>query len=141
MAIAAFWRARPRTAGRFGIYALSPGYRANATFVMNSKIAARLRRQKDADGRFLWQDSLSAGEPSRLLGYPVMVSEDMPEPAGGGAALLFGDFRAGYTIVERPELRILRDPFSAKPHVLFYASKRVGGAVTDARAIKRLNFA
>ncbi|AXC50148.1 phage major capsid protein [Paracoccus suum] len=123
------------------IYALGAGYRAHASFVMNSKVAARLRRQKDADGRFLWQDSVSAGEPSRLLGYPVVVSEDMPDPVGGGVALLFGDFRAGYTIVERPELRILRDPFSAKPHVLFYATKRVGGAVTDARAIKRLNFA
>ena len=123
------------------IYALGAAYRANACFVMNSKVAGRLRRQKDADGRFLWQDSVAAGEPSRLLGYPVMIAEDMPDPAGGGVALLFGDFRAGYTVVERPELRILRDPFSAKPHVLFYATKRVGGAVTDARAIKRLNFA
>lgn len=123
------------------IYSLGAAYRANATFVMNSKVAARLRRVKDADGRFLWQDSVSAGEPARLLGYPVMISEDLPDPAVGGVALLFGDFRAGYTVVERPELRILRDPFSAKPHVLFYATKRVGGGVTDARAIKRLNFA
>ena len=123
------------------IYALNAGYRANANFVMNSKIAARLRRMRDADGRFLWQDTVTQGEPARLLGYPVLISEDMPDPAAGGCGLLFGDFHAGYTIVERPELRILRDPFSAKPHVLFYASKRVGGAVTDGRAIKRLNFA
>jgi len=123
------------------IYALNAGYRANANFVMNSKVAAMLRRMRDADGRFLWQDTVTQGEPARLLGYPVLVSEDMPDPANGGCALLFGDFRAGYTIVERPELRILRDPFSAKPHVLFYATKRVGGAVTDGRAIKRLNFA
>lgn len=123
------------------IYALNAGYRANANFVMNSKIAARLRRMRDADGRFLWQDTVTQGEPARLLGYPVLISEDMPDPTAGGCGLLFGDFHAGYTIVERPELRILRDPFSAKPHVLFYASKRVGGAVTDGRAIKRLNFA
>ena len=108
---------------------------------MSSKTAALLRRVKDADGRFLWSDSLSQAEPARLLGYPVLISEDMPERSPGTAAVLFGDFRAGYTVVERPELRVLRDPFSAKPHVLFYATKRVGGAVTDGRAIKRLNFA
>ena len=123
------------------IYGLNAGHRANATFVMNSKVASSLRRARDADGRFLWQDTVTAGEPARLLGYPVLVAEDMPEPVSGGCALLFGDFKAGYTIVERPDLRILRDPFSAKPHVLFYATKRVGGAVTDGRAIKRLNFA
>lgn len=123
------------------VYALGAPYRANANFVMSSKTAALLRRVKDADGRFLWSDSLSQAEPARLLGYPVMISEDMPERSPGTAAVLFGDFRAGYTVVERPELRVLRDPFSAKPHVLFYATKRVGGAVTDGRAIKRLNFA
>ena len=123
------------------VYALGAGYRANATFVVNSKVASMLRKMRDSDGRFLWADSLAAGEPARLLGHPVLVCEDMPEPASGEAAVLFGDFRTGYTIAERPDLRVLRDPFSAKPHVLFYATKRVGGAVTDGRAIKRLNFA
>lgn len=123
------------------VYTLGAGYRANASFVLNSKVASMLRKLRDSDGRFLWSDSLAAGEPARLLGHPVLVSEDMPDPASGEAALLFGDFRAGYTIAERPELRILRDPFSAKPHVLFYATKRIGGAVVDGRAIKRLNFA
>ncbi|MFT4619209.1 MAG: HK97 family phage major capsid protein [Polaromonas sp.] len=84
---------------------------------------------------------MSAGEPARLLGYPVMVSEDMPDIASGSASVLFGDFEAGYTIAERPDIRILRDPFSAKPNVLFYASKRVGGDVTDFAAIKVLKFA
>ena len=123
------------------VYALGAGYRANASFVVNSKVASMLRKMRDSDGRFLWADSLSAGEPARLLGHSVLVCEDMPEPASGGAAVLFGDFRAGYTIAERPDLRVLRDPFSAKPHVLFYATKRVGGGVIDGRAIKRLNFA
>ena len=123
------------------VYALGAGYRANASFIINSKVASMLRKMRDSDRRFVWSDSLAAGEPARLLGYPVMVSEDMPEPASGKAAVLFGDFRAGYTIVERPDLRVLRDPFSAKPHVLFYATKRVGGGVVDGRAIKRLNFA
>ena len=123
------------------VYALGARYRANATFVMNSKTAGVVRKIKDADGRFLWSDGLSAGEPARLLGYPVMVSEDMPDIASSTAAILFGDFNAGYTIAERPDLRVLRDPFSAKPHVLFYATKRVGGDVSDFAAIKALNFA
>ena len=98
------------------VYALGAQYRANASFVMNSKTAGALRKLKDADGRFLWSDGLAAGEPARLLGYPVLIAEDMPD------------------------LRVLRDPFSAKPHVLFYATKRVGGDVSDFAAIKLLKF-
>ena len=123
------------------VYALGAEYRANATFVMNSKTAGAVRKMKDADGRFLWSDGLAAGEPARLMGYAVLICEDMPDIAAGAHAIAFGDFRAGYTIAERPDLRILRDPFSAKPHVLFYASKRVGGEVTDFAAIKLLRFA
>ncbi|MDJ0859380.1 MAG: phage major capsid protein [Dinoroseobacter sp.] len=123
------------------VYALGARYRANGTFVMNSKTAGVVRKIKDADGRFLWSDGLAAGEPARLLGYPVLIAEDMPDIASGEAAIAFGDFGAGYTIAERPDLRILRDPFSAKPNVLFYATKRVGGGVTDFAAIKLLKFA
>jgi HK97 family phage major capsid protein len=123
------------------VYALDATYRANGTFVMNSKTAGAVRKMKDADGRFLWADSLAAGEPARLMGYPVLIAEDMPDIAVGAFAIAFGDFRAGYTIAERPDLRVLRDPFSAKPHVLFYATKRVGGDVSDFAAIKLLRFA
>ena len=122
------------------VYALSARHRVNASFVMSSKTAAVIRKLKDNDGRFLWADSLAAGEPARLLGYPVMLSEDMPEIAAESRSILFGDFKAAYTVVERPELRVLRDPFSAKPHVLFYATKRVGGGLVDGRAIKVLRF-
>ncbi|RVV98997.1 phage major capsid protein [Mesobaculum littorinae] len=122
------------------VYALGAQYRAGASFVMNSKTAGAVRKMKDADGRFLWSDGLAAGEPARLLGYPVLIAEDMPDIATGATAVAFGDFGAGYTIAERPDLRILRDPFSAKPHVLFYATKRVGGDVTDFSAIKLLKF-
>ncbi len=122
------------------VYALGAEYRANATFVMNSRTAGRVRKLKDNDGRFLWSDGLAAGEPARLLGYPVLVCEDMPDVALGADAIAFGDFGAGYTIAERPDLRVLRDPFSAKPHVLFYATKRVGGAVSDFAAIKVMRF-
>ncbi len=123
------------------VYALGAQYRANASFVMNSKTAGALRKMKDADGRFLWSDGLAAGEPARLLGYPVLIAEDMPDMASGSMSVAFGDFGAGYTVAERPDLRVLRDPFSAKPHVLFYATKRVGGDVSDYAAIKLLKFA
>lgn len=122
------------------VYALGAPYRANATFLMNSRVAGMVRKLRDGDGRYLWADSLAAGEPARLLGYPVLICEDMPNPANLSKSIAFGDFRQAYTIAERPDLRILRDPFSAKPHVLFYASKRIGGGVVDPRAVKLLNF-
>ena len=123
------------------VYALGAEYRANATFIMNSKTAGAVRKMKDADGRFMWSDGLAASEPARLMGYAVQICEDMPDIAANAFAMAFGDFTAGYTIAERPDLRILRDPFSAKPNVLFYASKRVGGDVTDFAAIKLLKIA
>lgn len=122
------------------VYALGAEYRANATFVMNSKTAGTIRKLKDNDGRFLWSDGLAAGEPARLMGYPVLIAEDMPDIATDATPIAFGDFGTGYTVAERPDLRVLRDPFSAKPHVLFYATKRVGGAVSDFAAIKLLKF-
>ncbi len=123
------------------VYSLDTRYRPNATYVMNSKTAGSLRKLKDSDGRHLWADGLSSGEPARLLGYPVLIAEDMPDIASNAFAIAFGDFNAGYTIAERPDIRVLRDPFSAKPHVLFYASKRVGGDVSDFAAIKLLRCA
>ena len=123
------------------VYALGADYRANGTFLMNSKTAGAVRKMKDADGRFMWGDSLQAGEPARLMGYPVLICEDMPDVGANTYPIAFGDFTAGYTIAERPDLRILRDPFSAKPNVLFYANKRVGGDITDFAAIKLLKVA
>lgn len=122
------------------VYALPAGYRANASFVMNSATAGAVRTLKDADGRYLWAESLAETQPARLLGYPVVIAEEMPDIDSGATAIAFGDFRAAYTIAERPDLRVLRDPYSAKPHVLFYATRRVGGDVTDFAAIKLLEF-
>ncbi len=123
------------------VYSLGAEYRANGAFVMNSKTAGAVRKLKDLDGRFLWSDGLAAGEPARLMGYPpVVIAEDMPDVAADAMSIAFGDFAAGYTVAERPDTRILRDPFSAKPHVLFYATKRVGGDVSDFAAIKLLKF-
>ncbi|WP_116133707.1 phage major capsid protein [Tropicimonas sp. IMCC34043] len=122
------------------VYALGSQYRSRASFVMNSKTTGVVRKLRDGDGRFLWVDGMASGEPARLLGYRVLISEDMPDMSSLGGAIAFGDFSAGYTIAERPDLRVLRDPFSAKPHVLFYATKRVGGDVSDFAAIKVLKF-
>ena len=123
------------------VYALGAEYRANGTFVMNSKTAGHIRKLKDNDGRFVWVDGIAVGEPARLLGYRVLIAEDMPDIDDDSFSVAFGDFSAGYAVAERPDLRVLRDPFSAKPHVLFYATKRVGGAVSDFAAIKLMKFA
>jgi HK97 family phage major capsid protein len=122
------------------IYALGAQYRANAAFVMNSKTAGEIRKIKDGQGRFIWTEGMSARQPALLMGYPVAVVEEMPDIAPDSFSIAFGDFGHGYTIAERPDIRILRDPYSAKPHVMFYATKRVGGDVTDYAAIKVLKF-
>lgn len=122
------------------VYTLGAEYRANGAFVMNSKTAGEMRKMKDTQGRFLWIEGLNAEQPARLLGYPVQIVEDMPDIAADAHAIAFGDFGHGYTIAERPDLRILRDPYSNRPNVTFFATKRVGGDVTDFAAIKTLKF-
>jgi predicted phage gp36 major capsid-like protein len=123
------------------VQALRAPYRQGACFVMNAGTLARIRKFKTNDGAFLWQPSLSAGQPATLLGYPVMEAEEMPDIAADKLAIAFGNFRAGYLIAERGETAILRDPYSNKPFVGFYATKRIGGCVTNAEAIKLLKFA
>ncbi|MEM6971923.1 MAG: phage major capsid protein [Pseudomonadota bacterium] len=122
------------------VYALGAEYRDGAAFVMNSGTAGEVRKMKDNQGRFLWVEGISDEAPARLLGYPVAIVEDMPDIAADSASIAFGNFQQGYTIAERPDIRLLRDPFSAKPNVMFYATKRVGGDVTDYSAIKVLKF-
>lgn len=122
------------------IYSLGAQYRANAAFVMNSKTAGEIRKIKDGQGRFVWTEGMSARAPALLMGYPVAIVEQMPDIAADSFSVAFGDFGHGYTVAERPDIRILRDPYSAKPHVMFYATKRVGGDVTDYAAIKALKF-
>lgn len=121
--------------------ALRPAYRQGAVFVMNSATLARIRKMKTADGAFLWQPSLAAGQPGTLLGYPVVEAEDMPDIAANALSIAFGNFKAGYLIAERGETAILRDPYSNKPFVHFYATKRVGGVVGNSEAIKLMKFA
>ena len=122
------------------IHSLKSGHRQGAVFVMNSSTLASVRKLKTADGAFLWQPGMVEGQPDRLLGYPVIEAEDMPDVAGGAFPIAFGNFRHGYLIAEHSATRVLRDPFTNKPFVHFYATKRVGGKVLDSNAIKLLKI-
>ena len=122
-------------------YTVKSGYRGNGTFVFNRATQAVIRKMKDGDGNYLWQPAAKAGDASLLMGYPVAESEDMPTIATNSYSVAFGDFRRGYLIVDRVGIRVLRDPYSSKPYVLFYTTKRVGGGVQDFDAIKLLKFA
>jgi HK97 family phage major capsid protein len=123
------------------VQSLRAPYRQGASFVMNSATMAAIRKMKTSDGAFIWQPGLAAGQPATLLGYPVVEAEDMPDVSAGSLSIAFGNFQAGYVIAERSETSILRDPFSNKPFVHFYAVKRIGGAVANSEAIKLMRFA
>ena len=123
------------------VQALRPPYRQGAVFVMNSATASAIRKFKTADGAFLWQPGLVSGQPDTLLGYPLIEAEDMPDIGADSLSIAFGNFKAGYLIAERSETQILRDPFTNKPFVHFYATKRVGGQVVNSEAIKLMKFA
>ena len=122
------------------VYSLRPVYRAGASFVMNTNLVAEIRKFKDADGNYLWRPGLAEGIPATLLGYPVVEAEDMPDKAANSLSIAFGNFQRGYIITDRTGTRVLRDPFSNKPFVHFYTTKRVGGGVVNSEAIKLLKF-
>ena len=121
-------------------YMPKQAYRANATWMMNRKTEAAIRKFKDSQGNYIWTPGLAAGQPATLFGFPVAVAEDMPDIGANAYAIAFGDFARGYLVVDRVGIRVLRDPYSAKPYVLFYTTKRVGGGVQDFDAIKLLKF-
>jgi HK97 family phage major capsid protein len=123
------------------IYALKAAHRQNGTFMMNRKVQADIRKFKDADGNYLWRPPASAGQAASLMGFPIAEAEEMPDVAANSLSIAFGDFRSGYLVVDRAGVRILRDPYSAKPYVLFYTTKRVGGGVQNFEAIKLVRFA
>lgn len=120
------------------IYTPKTQFRQNARFVMNRKTVSAVRKLKDADDRYVWAPDDSGS--STLLGYPITEIEDMPDMAADSFSIAFGDFARGYLIVDRAGVRVLRDPYSAKPYVLFYVTKRVGGGVQNFDAIKALKF-
>lgn len=120
------------------VHSLNAAYRANASFLMNDLTLAAVRKLKDGDENYLWQPSTQAGVPSQLLGYGITSDDNMPDIGGNEFPIAFGDWNRGYLIVDRIGVRVLRDPFSSKPYVLFYTTKRVGGNVQDFAAIKVL---
>lgn len=122
------------------VYALKAGYRQNASWVLNRKTQGALRKLKDADGNYLWQPAATADGRASFMGFPLVEAEDMPNIGADSLSLAFGDFRRGYLIVDRQGVSVLRDPFSSKPYVLFYTTKRVGGGIADYDAIKLLKF-
>lgn len=122
------------------LYSLKAPYRMNATWFMNRATTKLTRYLKDTTGQYIWQPGMQAGLPSTLLGYPVASFEDMPDPATGSLSIAVGDMREAYQIVDRVGIRTLRDPYSSKPYITFYSTKRVGGDVVNFEAIKIINF-
>jgi HK97 family phage major capsid protein len=118
------------------IYALKRGYRQNASFMCSALSVAAFRKLKDGQNNYLWQPTYVAGQPQALAGYPILENDDMADPGAGSLSLMFGDFKRAYQIVDVRGVRVLRDPFTAKPKVLFYSTKRVGGMVVNDRAVK-----
>ncbi len=123
------------------VYLLPGEFTQNARFVLNRAVQGAVRKLKDGQGNYIWQPSYVAGQPASLLGYPVTEMAAMPNVATGTVPIAFGDFRKGYLIVDRIGVRLLRDPFSNKPYVMFYTTKRVGGGVQDPTVIKALKMA
>ncbi|RYF07352.1 MAG: phage major capsid protein [Comamonadaceae bacterium] len=120
------------------IYALPDEYTANARFVLNRTAQGVIRKLKDGQGNYLWQPSYVAGQPATIAGYPVTTVAGMPNIAANAVVALFGDFKRGYQIVDRTGVRVLRDPYTNKPFVQFYTTKRVGGGLLNPDVIKAL---
>jgi HK97 family phage major capsid protein len=122
------------------VHAVKAPYRQNAVFVMNRKTQSAIRKFKDTTGNYLWQPPANAGGRASLMTFAVMEAEDMPDIAANSLSIAFGDFGSGYLVVDRAGVTVLRDPYSAKPYVLFYTTKRVGGGVQNFEAIKLMKF-
>ncbi|WP_306118217.1 MULTISPECIES: phage major capsid protein [unclassified Roseitalea] len=122
------------------VYALKAGYRQNANWMMSRKTQAAIRKLKDTDGDYIWKAPATADQKPSLMGFSVYEAEEMPAIGSNSLSMAFGDFARGYLIVDRRGVSVLRDPYSAKPYVLFYTTKRVGGGVQDFDAIKLIKF-
>lgn len=118
--------------------AIKAGYRANASWLMNRTTQASVRKLKDSAGQYLWQPSRIAGQPNMLDGYAVVEIEEMPAEGANTFPIAFGDIKQAYTILDRLGVRVIRDPYTNKPYVHFYTTKRVGGDVTNFEAVKLL---
>jgi HK97 family phage major capsid protein len=123
------------------VYGTKTAYRNNGVWFMNRVTTGAVRQLKDSNGAYIWQPAIVAGQPATLLSYPVATFDDMADYTGASAlGLAFGDMAETYQIVDRLGVRILRDPYSAKPYIEFYATKRCGGDVINFEAMKILRF-
>lgn len=120
---------------------LKNDYLSGAAWFLRRSVIVDIRKFKDGQSNYLWQPSFVAGQPETIMGYPVARMEDMPAKASGSYSVIFGNLGAAYQIVDRQGVRVLRDPYTAKPYVKFYTTKRVGGGVVNFEAIKALKFA
>lgn len=123
------------------VYDLPSAFTGNARFAMNRKTQGVVRKLKDGQGNYLWQPSYVAGQPATVAGFPLTEVPDMPDVAANSTPILFGDFKRTYTVYDRVGIRVLRDPFTAKPYVLFYTTKRVGGGVHNPEPMRALKVA
>ena len=123
------------------LYGLRQGYRTNARWLMNRSTQEAIRKLKTATEKiYLWQPPVQLGQPASLLGYPITDDDNMQDIGAGKYPVAFGDFQRGYLVVDRIGIRVLRDPFTNKPFVIFYTTKRVGGGVQNFEAIKLLKI-
>jgi HK97 family phage major capsid protein len=118
------------------VHSLKRGYRQNASFLLNDLTVAKIRKFKDGQGNYLWQPSLQANVAPTLLGYSAETDDNMPDVGANAYPLAFGDFKRAYLVIDRIGIRVLRDPFTSKPNVLFYTTKRVGGGIQNFEALK-----
>ena len=118
------------------VYSLKSPYLRNARFMAARLTIRDIRKLKDGNGNYLWERNLQVGQPFNLLGYPVHQADDVAAVAGGSLSIIFGDFRTAYTVVERFGTRVLRDPFTTKPFIKLYTTRRVGGDVVNFEALK-----
>ena len=122
-------------------HALKSAYRNGASFLTNDSTIAALRKFKTGDGVYYWQPSLQLGTPDMFMGKPIEYDDNVASIGAGTYPLFYGDFKRAYLIVDRFGIRVLRDPYTSKPYVLFYTTKRVGGGIIMYEAIKALKIA
>jgi HK97 family phage major capsid protein len=121
--------------------ALPTEFTGNARFVMNKATVTAIRRLKDGQGNYLWQPTFASGGPATINGYAYTEMAGMPNIAAGTKPILFGDFARGYLVIDRVGVRVLRDPFTAKPYINFYTTRRVGGGLLNPEVLRALNVA
>lgn len=123
------------------IYSMKAGYRTGAQFMVNSMTLATMRKWKDGDGNYIWQPAMQNGQPGSIFGYGYVTNEDMPSAGAGAIPVVFGNFQQAYVIFDRMGIRSLRDPYTNKPFVGFYTTKRVGSMIANTQAVKFLKCA